>query len=117
MEFQDYAKFALALVLVLGLLAMLAWVLRRSGFGTGTSKGRRLAVAEALMVGPRHRLLLIRRDDTEHLLLLGPTTQIAVESGIRRPEAAPGSAAPSFATTSFATMVEAAHGTAEGARS
>lgn len=88
MAFDSYLQFVLALVLVLGLIAILAWALRRFGLGGTLRAGskRRVQIVEATPVGPRHRLLLVRRDRVEHLLLLGPQGDIVVERGIERPE-------------------------------
>jgi flagellar protein FliO/FliZ len=86
MDFDLYLRFALALILVLGLIALLAWLLRRFGMGVKMTKGRRLGVIEAQMLGPRHRLMLIRRDDVEHLVIVGPASEAVVESGIKRGE-------------------------------
>jgi flagellar protein FliO/FliZ len=91
MDFDLYLRFALALILVLGLIALLAWLLRRFGMGMKMSKGRRLGILEVQMLGPRHRLMLIRRDDVEHLVIVGPGSETVIESGIKRPE--------NFATT------------------
>jgi flagellar protein FliO/FliZ len=91
MDFDLYLRFALALVLVLGLIALLAWMLRRFGMGIKMTKGRRLGVSEVQMLGPRHKLMLIRRDDVEHLVIVGPTGETVVETGIKPPA--------SFATT------------------
>jgi flagellar protein FliO/FliZ len=86
MDFDVYLRFLLALVFVLGLIAALAWAVRRFGLGSGFApmKGRstRLAVLESLMVDPKRRLVLIRRDDREHLLLLSATGETVVEAGI-----------------------------------
>ncbi|MDY0882669.1 flagellar biosynthetic protein FliO [Dongia soli] len=82
MEVDSYLRFILALLLVLGLLALAAWLLRRSGYGTRLGRSRRLAAVESLTLGPRHRLMLIRRDGIEHLLLLGPHGDIVVERNI-----------------------------------
>ena len=86
MDFDLYLRFALALILVLGLIALLAWLLRRFGMGVKMTKGRRLGVTEVQMLGPRHRLMLIRRDEMEHLVIVGPASETVVESGIRRGE-------------------------------
>ncbi len=83
MDFDLYLRFALALILVLGLIALLAWGLRRFGMGVKMTKGRRLGIVEVQMLGPRHRLMLIRRDDVEHLVIVGPASETVVESGIR----------------------------------
>lgn len=86
MDFDLYLRFALALILVLGLIALLAWLLRRFGMGVKMTKGRRLGIVEAQMLGPRHRLMLIRRDDVEHLVIVGPASETVIEGGIRRGE-------------------------------
>ena len=91
MDFDLYLRFALALILVLGLIALLAWMLRRFGMGMKMSKGRRLGVSEVQMLGPRHKMMLVRRDDVEHLVILGPAGETVVETGIKAP--------PSFANT------------------
>jgi flagellar protein FliO/FliZ len=84
MDFDLYLRFALALILVLGLIALLAWLLRRFGMGVKVTKNRRLGIVEVHMLGPRHRLMLIRRDDVEHLVVVGPTSETVIESGIKR---------------------------------
>jgi flagellar protein FliO/FliZ len=84
MDFDIYLRFALALILVLGLIALLAWLLRRFGMGVKVGKNRRLGIVEVQMLGPRHRLMLIRRDDIEHLVVVGPGSETVIESGIKR---------------------------------
>ena len=86
MAFDSYLRFVLALVLVLGLIAILTWLLRRFGFGGAMrpSAQRRVQIVETTPIGPRHRLILVRRDRVEHLLLLGPQGDIVVERGIGR---------------------------------
>ena len=79
----SYLRFILALVLVLGLIALLAFAARRFGLAartTGARAGRRLAISEILAVDARRRLVLFRRDDVEHLVLLGPTQDLLIES-------------------------------------
>jgi flagellar protein FliO/FliZ len=68
----DYLRFLAALGFVLGLIALLAWLAARYRLGSVAAKGaRRLAVVEALPIDPRRRLVLVRCDDCEYLLLLG----------------------------------------------
>jgi len=82
----DAAKAVLALLFVLGLIGALAWGLKRAGALPGLArsskpgKNRRLTVTESLSLDTRHRLVLIRRDKCEHLLLLGPAGSLVVES-------------------------------------
>lgn len=86
MDVWVYLRFVLALCLVLGLILGLVWLMRKFGPpGLGGAEGgrRRLKVLEALQIDPKHRLVLVRRDDREHLLLLG-SQSVVVESGIER---------------------------------
>jgi flagellar protein FliO/FliZ len=85
-EFSTYFRFLVALVFVLALIGLLAWAARRFGFLRGTirAKGghRRVEVVEIAPVDSKRRLLLVRRDQTEHLVLLGPTSDVVIEAGI-----------------------------------
>ena len=92
MDLIDYGRFLAALLFVLGLIALVAWLARRFRLGTGATPGagRRLAVLESLPLDARRKLVLIRRDDTEHLLLLGTDGNQLVESGISSKREAPG---------------------------
>jgi flagellar protein FliO/FliZ len=78
----SYIRFILALVLVLGLIGLLAYAARRLGFAarSRTRGGRRLAISEILAIDARRRLVLLRRDNVEHLVLLGPTQDLLIET-------------------------------------
>ena len=68
----DYLRFLAALAFVLGLIALFAWAARRWRLGTAApGAARRLAVVEILPIDPRRKLVLVRCDRREHLLLLG----------------------------------------------
>ncbi|MEA2927878.1 MAG: flagellar protein FliO/FliZ [Hyphomicrobiales bacterium] len=82
-------RFVVAFVIVLGLIALTFWLIRRFGgtrVGTATARGRapRLAVVDAAPVDGRRRLVLVRRDNVEHLLMIGGPTDIVVEENIVR---------------------------------
>ncbi|MGI9501023.1 MAG: flagellar biosynthetic protein FliO [Geminicoccaceae bacterium] len=81
----DYLRFLVALIAVLGLIGIFAWLARRFRLGglagSGVKSGR-LQVVETLPLDGRQRLLLIRRDDREHLLLIGPERSTVIENGI-----------------------------------
>lgn len=76
-----------ALAFVLALIGLFGLLLRRFGpmAGIPVRKGaeRRLSVVEVLPIDARRRLVLVRRDDVEHLLLLGAGDDLVVEMGIR----------------------------------
>ena len=81
--------FFFALVAVLALFGAVAWLIRRfasNRLGANTQRGRmpRLAVIDAAAVDGRRRLVLVRRDNIEHLLMIGGPTDIVVEPNIVR---------------------------------
>src|ERR1700721_494838 len=81
--------FFLAFVAVLALIGVAARRVRRFAGnppGANTNRGRmpRLAVIDAAAVDGRRRLVLVRRDNIEHLLMIGGPTDIVVESNIVR---------------------------------
>ncbi|WP_434722747.1 hypothetical protein [Mesorhizobium sp. RIZ17] len=76
---------AALILLVVVLLAIK--VVRNLTFGTFVAGGRnrktRLAVMDATAVDSHRRLVLVRRDDIEHLILIGGPTDVVVERDIR----------------------------------
>jgi flagellar protein FliO/FliZ len=80
-------RMALALAAVLLLILVIAAIYRRiARRGPSTKRGRvaRLAILEAIPVDQRRRLILLRRDNTEHLVMIGGPTDLVVEEGIHR---------------------------------
>jgi hypothetical protein len=87
-------RFLLAFVVVLALIGFTAWLVRRFGAerqGASTARGRqpRLAVIDAAAVDGRRRLVLIRRDNVEHLIMIGGPSDVVIEPSIVRAAAAP----------------------------
>jgi flagellar protein FliO/FliZ len=88
MSADIYWRFLLALILVLALIFAVAWIARRLGVGgrfIATGGKKRLAMVEVLPLDGRRRLVLVRRDGVEHLVLLGLNNDVLVESGIGSP--------------------------------
>lgn len=87
MDLIDIARYFGALLLVLGLIGV-AWLATRRFGVPGIIQRqnlRRLSVVESLMIGSRHKLLLVKRDGTEHLVLMGPQGASVIETGIAAP--------------------------------
>lgn len=86
MEIDTLARSLMALAFVLALIGGAALLGRRFGLTPrATAKqdnGKRLAIVEVLQVDAKRRLVLVRRDATEHLLILGATGELVVEQGI-----------------------------------
>ena len=87
MDVEGYLRFVFALAFVLALIGALAWAARRFGLAQTTQRlpgqPRRLQIVEAIALDSRRRLILVRRDDTEHLLLTGGPNDLTVETGIK----------------------------------
>ena len=87
MESASYFQSVLALAFVIGLILFFAWAARRFGLGGlapggAGKKGRRLGIVEVAVIDAKRRLVLVRRDDQEHLLLIGGATDLVLETGI-----------------------------------
>lgn len=89
MDYQDYLKFFAALVLVLSLMGGLAFVLKRLGWGHGgmiSPNKKRLKIIEILPLDARRKAVILQRDDVQHLVLLGPSSETVVETNIKPPK-------------------------------
>lgn len=86
MEAVNYLKFVLALVFVLGLIGGFAILAKRAGLGNRgpivRGKSKRLAIIESMSLDPKRRVVLIRRDNAEHLVLLGIQNEQIIETGL-----------------------------------
>jgi len=86
---QTPLTFFFAFVAVLVLIGIVAWLVRRfagNRLGGNAGRGRmpRLAVIDAAAVDGRRRLVLVRRDNVEHLLMIGGPSDLVVEPNIVR---------------------------------
>ena len=80
MDQLDIIRYFAALILVLGLLGGFAVVARRAGWmgpmpmldrWSTQPRKRRLSITETLVLDPRRKVVIVRVDDAEHVLLLG----------------------------------------------
>jgi flagellar protein FliO/FliZ len=80
------ARLVIALVVVVGLLGATTWMIRRFGARRlgASPKARQphLAVTDVATVDARRRLILIRRNGTEHLMMVGGPSDILIEANI-----------------------------------
>lgn len=95
MELAALARTLGSLAVILGLLAAALWVVRRYDIalpgrvGAGTASGRRVAVIERLQLDAKRSVVLLRRDDREHLFVLLPERVEVIETDIASPSFAP----------------------------
>ena len=87
-EPAQLGKFIAALVFVLALMIGLSTVMKRVHAGGKMPLGRkrRLQIVEILPLDGRRRAVILRRDDREHLVILGANGETVVESGIESPQ-------------------------------
>ncbi|MES2906502.1 MAG: hypothetical protein V4691_05685 [Pseudomonadota bacterium] len=82
-------RLVFALIIILALIGGVVLVLRRFGLGnlgTMNMHGRqpRLAVMDVAHLDPRRKLIIVRRDTVEHLIMVGGPTDVVIETGIVR---------------------------------
>jgi flagellar protein FliO/FliZ len=78
-DWIDWARALFALLATLALIVGAGYAARRLGMlQTGAQAPRRLKVSESLMLDPRRRLVIVRCDEREHVLLLSPAGDLLV---------------------------------------
>src|SRR5690348_4435919 len=100
----------LALGIVLVLIVLGLWVLKVFFRASNTfvrGRNKRLTVVDQVAIDQKRQLIIVRRDNVEHLILVGGPQDVVVESGIaaekpgatapRRPTAGPVATAPAQA--------------------
>ncbi len=87
-----YLNAFLSLLAIIGVILFLAWLVRRFGLGSiapSAVQQKRLRVVASLGVGGKQRLVLVRCDDKEHLLLVGGNSDLLIESMPKKEEEKP----------------------------
>ena len=91
--------FALSILLVLlgglglfGLAVRKGWIFQgMTGLRPFMGERKRLAVTETLVIDPRRRLVILRTDETEHVVLLGAEQETILSSQpVTEPAVIPG---------------------------
>src|SRR5882672_5861374 len=87
-ELPTPVNFVIAFAFVLLLIGAAAWLVRRFGSTRidAAARGRqpRLAVIDSAAVDGRRKLVIVRRDNVEHLLMIGGPSDVVVETNIVR---------------------------------
>lgn len=78
-----------ALTFVLALILGAAWAAKRVRFGGSIlkphSKGGRMQVIERVQLDGRHQAVILRCDDSEHLVVLSPESATPISQGQQTP--------------------------------
>jgi len=90
LDFSAYLRFLFALIFVIGLVFLVAAVAKKYGLTGSMSAlsktgldGRRLGIQEMFHLDGKRKLVLVRRDGAEHLLLLSQAGDTVVERNIQ----------------------------------
>lgn len=83
---SDSLIYIVSIVLLVALGGLAFWIARQSlGLGGMTlfpSKLKRVGVVESASLDGRRRLVLVRRDNVEHLIMTGGPVDVVIETGI-----------------------------------
>lgn len=85
---MSFVTYFAAFIFVLALIAGSAWILRNFVQSGGNvpkffnSKDKRIGVVESASMDGRRKLVLVRRDDKEHLVMIGGPVDMVIETGI-----------------------------------
>jgi flagellar protein FliO/FliZ len=85
----DILKLLAALGFVIGLMGLLAFGLKKLGLAQGMPTGgpsRRLKIIESLPLDPRRRAVILRCDEKDHLVILGPGGETVVGTEMKAPK-------------------------------
>lgn len=96
MLLSDILRVVFGLVAVLGMIGLVALAAKKFGLAQmsgGLVRQRRLALVETLALDARRRLVIVKCDDREHLIILGQNSETLVESMAAAEAAAPATTA------------------------
>jgi flagellar protein FliO/FliZ len=81
---NSFVTAALALGIVLVLIVLALWVLKISFRASNQliRRNKRLTIIDSINVDAKRQLIIVRRDNVEHLILTGGPTDVVVEAGI-----------------------------------
>ncbi|MEI6730174.1 MAG: flagellar biosynthetic protein FliO [Pseudomonadota bacterium] len=83
-EIFTYLRAAFALTFVVGLIFLAAIIAKKSGWDKklvgNKSSQKRMQVMETLYLDPKHRLVMVKCNDLEHVLMLGVGGNLVVSS-------------------------------------
>lgn len=85
---DDIIRVIFGLLAVIGLIGIAAIAARKAGLLTaagGLSGHRRLSVTETLSLDARRKLVILKCDDREHLVILGAQSETMLDDNLNTP--------------------------------
>ena len=100
MDTANWIASGIVALVAVFILYMLYRMFTRPRMAAGRrSKNARLAITDAASIDDRRRLVLVRRDNVEHLIMIGGETDMVIESDINRQPTAAAAATTALAET------------------
>ncbi|MFY9827452.1 MAG: hypothetical protein WB820_01680 [Rhodoplanes sp.] len=78
------AQFMISFVVALALIGVIAWLVHLFNWYGSSTLGQQTRLSVIETVDSRQRILLVRRDNVRHLILIGGTTDLVIEANIVR---------------------------------
>lgn len=86
----NYLTMIIALAIVLVLIVLAVWLIKLVGDASrsvGRGRNRRLMIVDSIAIDNKRQAVIVRRDETEHLIVIGGPNDLVVESGFAAPAA------------------------------
>ena len=87
MELSVYLRFLSALVFTLSLIGLLYWGIKRFNlmkFSNNKVLGNRLSVEETLRIDAKNKLVSVKKDEEEYLILIGQDGNLLIDASESR---------------------------------
>lgn len=84
----NYLTMIVALAIVVVLIVLAVWLIKLVGDASrnvGRGRNRRLMVVDSVAIDNKRQAVIVRRDETEHLIVIGGPNDLVVESGFSAP--------------------------------
>lgn len=84
----NYLTMVVALAIVVVLIVLAVWLVKLVGDASrnvGRGRNRRLMVVDSVAIDNKRQAVIVRRDETEHLIVIGGPNDLVVESGFSAP--------------------------------
>ena len=82
-DFQPYVPLLVAAIVALSAVIIAVLIYKLLNQRVRGRKGQRLGISEFHELDKTRRIVLLRRDDVEHLILIGGNQDVVIESGIQ----------------------------------
>jgi flagellar protein FliO/FliZ len=86
-DLPDFVRMLVALVIVIAMMGGLALLLKKTGLSGAQpeqASAKRLRVLEKMPLDARRQLVLLQRDDVQHLVILSASGETVIETAISK---------------------------------